>query len=153
MLLYLVRHGDAVSKNVNADRPLSKKGRLEVTKAADHLAANIRLLPRYLYHSSKTRAAETASIFAQILPGAPSPKKHSGLLPMDDPAIWAKTINRMDRDVMLVGHLPHLSRLSSLLLAWDPGKDLVEFNTGTVVCLEKTRDWHLKWMLSPQILR
>jgi phosphohistidine phosphatase len=72
---------------------------------------------------------------------------------MDDPAAWAERLEVMDQDTMLVGHLPHLPSLSSLLLLWDSGREILDFTTGTVVCLEKTSAWRVKWMISPDILK
>ena len=59
----------------------------------------------------------------------------------------------MDRDTMLVGHLPHMSRLASLLLLWDAGREIINFSPGTIVCLEKSSGWRVKWMISPDTLK
>jgi phosphohistidine phosphatase len=72
---------------------------------------------------------------------------------MDDPAAWAERLEVMDMDVMLVGHLPHMSRLASLLLLWDSGREVLDFAPGTVACLEKVGGWRVKWMISPDTLR
>jgi phosphohistidine phosphatase len=54
---------------------------------------------------------------------------------------------------MIVGHLPHLPRLASLLLLSDSGREILDFTPGTVVCLEKTGSWRVKWMISPDTLK
>ena len=54
---------------------------------------------------------------------------------------------------MLVGHLPHMSRLASLLLLWDSGREVLDFKPGTVACLEKVGGWRVKWMISPDTLK
>jgi phosphohistidine phosphatase len=72
---------------------------------------------------------------------------------MDDPSLWAERLPGSDRDILLVGHLPHLSKLASLLLLWDPGRDIIDFTPGTVLCLEMTDNWKVKWMLSPHVLK
>ncbi|MBI3989381.1 MAG: hypothetical protein HY347_07165 [candidate division NC10 bacterium] len=40
--------------------------------------------------------------------------------------------------LMLVGHLPHLSRLTSALLVGDPEREVIRFRMGAIVCLSKT---------------
>lgn len=54
--------------------------------------------------------------------------------------------------LMLVGHLPHLSRLASLLLVGDPRRDLIPFRNGGIVYLVKAeRGWLLEWVLTPEL--
>jgi len=57
-------------------------------------------------------------------------------------------------NVMLVGHLPHLSRLSGLLISGDPDRKVIEFKNGGVVCLERDDEgnWSVVWIIIPQIL-
>ena len=153
MLVYLMRHGEAVSEREDPARPLSRQGETDVRELAGLLAHRFRLMPGHIFHSPKLRAAQTASIISQALPLAPAPEEMDGLRPSDDPAVWSQHLEVMDKDVMLVGHLPHLPRLASLLLLADTGKDILDFTPGTVVCLEKTGRWRVKWMISPQTLK
>jgi phosphohistidine phosphatase len=153
MLLYLVRHGEAVSEREDPARPLSSEGQREIKAVATLAASSFHLMPGYLYHSPKTRAVQTARILAEALDQSPEPQEHSGLLPMDDPGQWVDSLSGFDRDLMLVGHLPFMGRLASLLLTWDAGASLVEFSTGTILCLEKAGGWHVKWMVSPGVLK
>ena len=152
MLIYLVRHGEALSELEDPTRPLSALGKGNIQRLGAHLARHVKLMPGYIYHSPKARAAQTASIISGALPQAPAPVQTDGLGPMDDPDIWAERLSSADRDVMLVGHLPHLSRLASLLLIWDAGKEIADFTPGTVLCLEKTGSVRVKWMISPRVL-
>jgi phosphohistidine phosphatase len=153
MLLYLMRHGEAVSQLENTQRPLSKRGEADVADLAGLLAQRFKLMPGHIFHSPKARAAQTASIISQALPRAPAPEETDGLTPSDDPAIWAEHLEVMEKDTMLVGHLPHLPLLASLLLLFDSGKDIIDFTPGTILCLEKSGKWRVKWMISPDILK
>ncbi len=153
MLVYLVRHGEAVSEREDPSRPLSKQGEAEIAELAALLAHRFKLMPGFIFHSPKLRAAQTASIIGQALPRVPAPEEVEGLRPMDDPAAWAERLEVMDMDVMLVGHLPHMSRLTSLLLLWDSGREVLDFAPGTVACLEKVGGWRVKWMISPDTLK
>jgi phosphohistidine phosphatase len=49
------------------------------------------------------------------------------LLPNDDPQEWASRLSEEKEDIMLVGQLPHLSKLASLLLAGSYEKDIIDF--------------------------
>lgn len=154
MNLYLVRHGEAVSKLEDPSRPLSEAGRSEVSGVADFIGGNFRIHLGSIYHSPKARAADTALIMADRLGFAGSVKATDGLLPMDDPAVWAERSAGIQMDTMLVGHLPHLSSLTSLLVGWNSADAIAHFDTATVVCLEgDSRGWMVKWMISPSALK
>ena len=153
MLVYLVRHGEALDQVEDTARPLSEKGERDITALAELLARQYKIMPGYIYHSPRLRAAQTASIIGDILPGVPAPQEASGLGPTDDPALWADDMEAMDRDVMLVGHLPYMSRLASTLLLWDARREILNFTPGTMVCLEKSGIWRVKWMISPDTLK
>ena len=153
MLIYLVRHGEALSEQENPERPLSTMGRRNIQRLGAHLAQHIKMFPGYIYHSPKSRAAQTATLLSQSLPNVPAPVQTDGLMPMDDPGTWAERLSTLDRDIMLVGHMPSLSRLASLLLAWDAGKEIDDFTPGTILCIERTGACRIKWMLSPRVLK
>ena len=149
MLDYLVRHGEAVDQMEDTARPLSKRGEREIKEVSDLLTRRFILMPGYIYHSPKLRAVQTAVIISETFLQAPIPVEADNLLPMDDPAVWAERLEVMDLDTMLVGHLPYMSRLASLLLLWDAGREILDFTPGTMACLEKTGGWRIKWMISP----
>ncbi|MFP3928317.1 MAG: phosphohistidine phosphatase SixA, partial [Desulfobacteraceae bacterium] len=134
MRLYLVQHGRPVPKEQDPDRPLSDEGRREVERVANFLSqAGIRV-PR-VEHSGKTRAAQTAELLVKrVNPGAAA-EPRSGLGPLDDPASFASSVAEQEEDRMLVGHLPHLDRLASLLAAGDQEAGVADFKQGGVVCL------------------
>ncbi len=54
---------------------------------------------------------------------------------------------------MLVGHLPHLSRLAALLLAESPEPEIVAFRNAGVVCLERQEGrFAVRWILTPELV-
>src|SRR5690242_18384770 len=137
MKLYLMRHGEALPSTTDAQRPLSNEGRLQVesvTKRLQEQEAN----PKYIYHSGILRAQQTAEIAAQYLQ-VHTVETIADLLPESAIEPILNQINLWTEDTMLVGHLPYLSDLLSLLS--DEGY-YVEFDTATVACLEKTSQ---KW--------
>ncbi len=155
MRVYIARHGHAVASEQDSKRPLSEQGRRDVQRMASFLArAQVRVAR--VVHSGKTRAAQTALLLAEVIgPGRLVEEMSMGLNPEDDPSHAAKAIAGWNEDVMLVGHLPHLGRLVSLLIAGDGDRSVVDFSTGAVACLERGDNgsgWRLCWMLEPKLL-
>jgi len=153
MRLYLVQHGTALSKEADPDRPLSPEGAREVGEmvaffARRHLSVN------ELWHSGKTRARQTAMALAGAL-RAPNLRERDGLNPKDSIDPLAEALRRRDADLMVVGHLPFLSRAASLLLTGDADREVVAFQNAGVVCLERNEAdarWRLLWALTPELL-
>lgn len=153
MRLYLVRHGKATSDLEDPRRPLSESGRQQVEKVARQ-AARAGVRPVEIRHSGKLRAQQTAEILAKHLEPGRSIQVQSGLAPNDDPAAAVELAATAEGDTMLVGHLPHMSCLASLLLCGNADKDLILFKTAAIVCLERGSPggpWLLRWILSPEI--
>ena len=153
MLLYLVQHAEAKKEELDPSRPLSEKGLQDIRKLANYLSQlNIRIFK--IFHSSKLRAKQTAEVISEALTPVKGISEVDGLAPLDDPHIWAGRLKDISDDVMLVGHLPHLSRLSSLLLSGKADRDLISFRMAGAVCLKREDDvsWSLQWMLTPDIV-
>lgn len=155
MKLYLVRHGDAVQKTVDSKRPLSEKGIMEVSSVAHYMALKNDTKPVQIVNSGKLRAKQTAEILARHLHYNAALDEDNALEPMEDTSIWADRLDKLDQDTMLVGHLPYLGKLVSLLLYRDENAKEVFFQPAAVVCLEKTdvNKWDLKCSLSPEMVR
>ena len=154
MNLYLVRHGKAVSKEEDALRPLSERGKEETAKVAAFLGANPEVIVKAIFHSGKLRAKQTAEAIAEKLRPPEGIQETNGLTPEADPSIWAGRLEETTDDIMLVGHLPHLAKLLSLLLVRDENKSLIAFSTSAVVCLGKgiSDNWQIRWILTPEML-
>jgi phosphohistidine phosphatase len=154
MKLYLIQHGRAKTKEEDTERPLSELGWTQTKKVAILMAAAGRIKPNKIYHSVKTRARQTAELIAQHLDLLDNLEQADGLAPMDDPSIWAENIVKTTKDVMLVGHLPHLEKLAALLLFQDENKTTIKFQNSGILCLERddSSAWSLEWMVVPQVL-
>ena len=153
MFLYLIQHGEAVSKDEDPERPLSSTGVEDVNRVAAYAAANCGIeVGAGIFHSGKLRARQTAEIVASVL-NLPGPEQADGLKPMDDPTIWQSRLAESLQDQVLVGHLPYMSRLVSLLLTGDPGENIVQFKMGGVVALKRAEGlWSLQWQIVPDII-
>jgi phosphohistidine phosphatase len=153
MHLYLVQHGAATPETENPQRLLTNEGRRTVEGVAEHLSRMGVALGR-IEHSDKPRARQTAEILAARLRPAKGVAQVAGLAPNDGVESTYKRLNEETESVMIVGHLPHLSRLASRLLGNDPERVLLKFQMGGVVKLERDADggWTVSWMLMPDLL-
>lgn len=153
MNLYLVQHGVPVTKDIDPARPLSERGRQDVTEVARFIAKNMGMNVSYIHHSGKLRARQTADILAAGL-DLPEPTETDGLAPLDDPSIWTSRLEVLSDSVMLVGHLPHLAKLAAALLCGGPDTTPVAFQMGGIVGLARAEQrWSLTWMIVPDMLQ
>jgi phosphohistidine phosphatase len=135
MRLYLVHHADAVGPDVDPLRPLSSQGRARVEALAQRAAAR-GVKPAVIWHSGKLRARQTAEFFWRICQPLAQFSAMRGLQP-DDPPRWiADTLMGETRDIMLVGHMPHLSGLLTLLISGQSGAAVPDFPSHGIVELQ-----------------
>ncbi len=154
MQLYLMRHGEAESELTDAQRPLSETGRNDIQGVAAFVRANIAINVKTVFHSGKTRARETAEILFSSVTSSKPMQVDDRLSPNADPEIWKDRLVGERENLMLVGHLPHLNRLVALLVCGDASRTVVNFTTGTLVCLENNHSecWVVKWAIAPEVL-
>jgi phosphohistidine phosphatase len=152
MKLYLVRHGDALAEREDPSRSLSSTGQSEIERLAKWLAdAHVSLSE--IRHSTKNRAAQTTRIIAEALAPQPKTREVQGLAPNDDFRRVAEDLVHEEGDLMLVGHLPFVGLLGSLLLKGSPDAARVSFPTGGMLVLERTDDrWKLEHVIDPHRL-
>ena len=153
MKLYLVQHAKAASKQADPQRPLTEEGRRDIQKVASFIRP-LGLGLDYLWHSGKKRAAETAEILAEALEIKKTKTARDGLGPNDDVAALKNELAPLQQDVMIVGHLPFLSKLASLLLAGSESAGTVAFKQGGIACLSRSdqNQWQIDWMVIPELL-
>jgi len=150
MALYLVQHGKNLPKEQDPDKGLSPEGRSEVERIAN-VAKGYSVKVAAIKHSGKKRALETAKIFADALRPVDGVQETGGIAPLDDVTKFKP--NSRD-NLMLVGHLPFMERLTSYLTAGSTDKTVFKFQNGGIVCLDQEpekQSWHIKWALMPNI--
>lgn len=150
MKLYLIQHGKSLSKDVDSGRPLSPEGEKEVARIANFLQ-NAGVEVNTILHSGKIRAHQTAEILAEALFCEDSVVTTEGINPNDPVIDFANTLDRINRDTMIVGHLPFMARMVSLLVIGHEDSPLINYKPGSVVCLEKDENhhWLIQWMIRP----
>jgi len=150
MKVYLARHGEAVSSQLDPQRPLSEQGITDIRKVASYIKS-MGISVEYIWHSGKRRAEQTAEILAESVSVMKDCSAHNHLRPNDDISIIVEELEAYNTDIILVGHLPFMAYLASLLIA---GSETVSFDAGTIICInrEKSGRWQIEWMISPKLL-
>ena len=149
--LYVLQHGAAVTKEEDAQRPLSNDGRLDVERVAQHLADKDVLVQRIL-HSGKLRAEQTAKLVSGKLAPDVEPEAVDGIAPNDDPAKFIEQLGHIEGAVLVASHMPFVSNLCSMLLTGESGTQF-GFTPATIACVDYAGgQWSLQCMIRPEIL-
>ena len=153
MQLYLVQHAEAVSKDVDPGRPLSSRGEHDAGAMATFLQQS-RVEVETIVHSGKMRAHQTAELLAEKILLQGDVAAIPGINPDDPVDVFAAKVSQLRHNTMIVGHLPFMARLVSLLVSGNPEDSLVAFTPGTVVCLEHVPEegWRVSWMIRPELV-
>jgi phosphohistidine phosphatase len=153
MDLYLMQHGEAKAETEDPTRPLTDAGRSAVERVAARAQATGMTIDRCI-HSGKLRAEQTAQVLASSVGGYVEARE--GLAPNDPVARVARWLPELGTDpsIALIGHLPSLDRLASLLLADDENAQVIRFQMGGLVKLVPKREragFAVAWVLPPEI--
>jgi phosphohistidine phosphatase len=141
MKLYLLRHGEAKSKDEDPEQALTDNGQAAVLRVASF--------------AQGAGVSATAEIIAGLLKPTPALSASDGLDPMDEPGIWMSRLDEEKQPIMLVGHLPYMGRLASVLLCGNSEKETITFTAGSMLCLHRSTEgaWTVQWMITPAMLR
>lgn len=153
MKLYLVQHAKAASKDADPQRPLTEEGRRDIQKVAAFIKS-LTLSVDYLWHSGKTRARQTADVLSEVVEVKKEMAAHDGLSPNDNVTVLKNELISGRQDIMIVGHLPFLPKLASLLLTSSESSNTVAFKNAGIVCLDYSDDnqWQFDWLIIPELL-
>jgi phosphohistidine phosphatase len=152
MALYLVQHGKNLPEDMDIHKGLSEEGIAEVKRIAE-VARHYGIKVSKIFHSVKTRSRQTAQIYASFLDVKNEIEETEGMKPLDDVVNFAEKIEGAE-NIMLVGHMPFLDKLTSYLVVGSDEKPIMKFQNGGIVCLHKEGDsqtWIIKWTLMPNI--
>jgi phosphohistidine phosphatase len=153
MIIYLLRHGDAVdaARFEDNERPLSDFGRRQASAVGRYLAGSQSGI-QHIYCSPLLRALQTGEAVREELGQAPIQTTELLLSTGDPREIVRELQNSPVQSVLLVGHEPHLSRTISVLL-WGDVRGRVEMKKCSLACvstpdpLEESRGV-LQWLVS-----
>ena len=154
MDLYLMQHGAALTDEQDPARPLTEAGHSDVERVVARARRAGVDVDRCL-HSGKLRAQQTASLLADALE-IPEVEAHAGLNPGDDVAAFAGWLAQIPEtgSVAVVGHLPFLGKLASLLVAGDEAAAVIRFRNAGLVKLVRKKDapgYCVAWILVPEL--
>ena len=163
MRLSLLRHGIATERGSpgyedDSQRPLTAKGQRRMWRAAEGMLA-LGVTCDLLLSSPYLRARQTAEIVAQVLKIADGTHLSATLAPDGNPKQLIEELRTDGRaqHIMLVGHEPYLSRLTSMLLTGSPNLTVVMKKGGLCTLDLETlrfgRCARLAWLLTPRQLR
>ena len=143
-VIYLVHHADAVGPEVEPQRPLSLSGRTHAESLAQQAAVK-GVKPVAIWHSGKLRARQTAEPFLRLCNPLADFAAIRGLQPTDPPTSIVDLLHSEERDVMLVGHMPNLPRLFTMLVKGDESV-LLPFPLHGMIALERAGErWREVW--------
>jgi len=152
MKLYLVQHAKAASKDIDPARSLTEEGLRDIQKVASFIKP-LHLSVDCLWHSGKKRAQQTAGCLAEVITITKEHNDRDGLAPNDDVKAIENQIMSLKQDIMIVGHLPFLSNLASLLVIGRDSSETVAFKNAGIVCLNyNDNKWRLDWIIIPELL-
>jgi phosphohistidine phosphatase len=147
-MIYLIRHADAVSDEVDPARPLSAKGRDQTARVCARLG-KVAFKPVEIWHSPLVRSRETAELLAQGLNLSAPLVLKPGLEPDDDPSVMAALLKAETKDVAAVGHEPHLGVLACLLVH-GPTRPAIFFpfpKAGVLALSCDGKRWRSEWLV------
>ena len=153
MKLFLVQHAKAASKEIDPERPLTEKGFNDIKKIAAFIKP-LNLKVDYLWHSGKKRAQQTAEVLDDVINTTNDIAAQNCLAPNDDISTIKEKIISNQQDTMIVGHLPFLSKLASMLLTGSESLEIVAFKQAGILCLDCSDEnqWQLDWIITPEIM-
>lgn len=152
IILYLIRHADAVQQSPDRTRPLSSKGEESARRMGAWLAACKLAAPHRVLHSGLVRAEQTARIIADAC-GWPAPAAAKNLKPNDDCQAWIEQLAEEPANLAIVSHMPFVGALAAALLCGDPGGMLMDFKKMSVAALERQDGvWSLRWFIRPALI-
>ena len=152
MEIFLVQHGQAMTKVEDPLRPLTLEGADSVERMA-RWAHDACIPVTQIRHSGKLRAEQTAQIFADYLKPSGSFISIPGLGPNDDVVSVARTVIDEAANTMFVGHLPFLGRLAAYFVTGNAENQLVKFRNAGIVCLVQEHGrWFINWVTTPDLL-
>ena len=113
----------------------------------------------HIYHSGKLRAQQTAEVLARHLGIAEKVEAKEGLDPSDNVAPIKDWLDRLSSDgmrsIVIVGHLPFLDKLTSLLVAGTEDAQVVVIqNAGIVKMVPKSSGsgYSVQCIITPDIV-
>jgi phosphohistidine phosphatase len=154
----LVRHGEAVSGGADAERALSPEGEKGIDQLAQALAV-LGVKPDVILSSPLLRARQTGVILQRALSPEVALTSEELLAPEASTERLIHRLRELPRDatVFLIGHLPQLGELLTILVWGQPEREM-PISKGGVCFIEfegapRVGDGKLRWLLTNKIIK
>jgi phosphohistidine phosphatase len=144
-MIVLVHHAHALGPDVDPQRPLSSRGLAQAEWLATQAHAR-GVKPVVIWHSGKLRARQTAEAFYRICNPFADFRMVRGLRPDDSPAWMRDELDLETRDVLAVGHMPHLPDLARALV---PSLQSFPLNGLVQIARDQAGKWAEVWRAQP----
>jgi len=156
MLIYFLRHGEAVTTGDDWSRTLTTEGANRIRAEAAVLKA-LDVRPDAIFTSPLPRAVQTAEIVAEILSPDRSVQTREELAPGASLGDLQHVLSGLEGDgsVLVVGHEPDLSSIVAALIA--SGSARIELKKGGLALVESDvpvgpGSGKLRWLVEPALL-
>jgi len=154
MEIYLMQHGPNLSKDEDAEEPLSPDGKIQVSKAAKAIK-RMGLQFDLIIASPKKRSQQTAELVAKAVgfpvEGIVETEKVKAMTPAEETIAYLVQFDEKE-SILIAGHLPSLAEVASALLT-SGSKATIQFERGGIgrIDVEKlpTNEGRLRWYLTP----
>ena len=144
MYLYLIQHARSKPVTEDPERGISSIGKKETLEICRYIKTED-IKTDEIWVSSKKRSQETADLITMNTSLENIIYEKDFLNPDDPVETAAKFINHRKKTIMIVGHLPFLSKLSSFLLTGSVNYQLIKYrNSGIVTLLYENDMWSVK---------
>ncbi len=152
--IYLIQHAEAKNKMKDPNRPLTEKGIFNLQKISKYAFESLSIKIDKIYHSEKRRSIETAQILSEFLNPLGGITYMEGLNPNDSIDIILNKLEILKENVMIVGHLPHIEKLSSFLLCGDKNRKIINFKNSCIACFDinKDRSSTIDYIIFPDLI-
>jgi phosphohistidine phosphatase len=158
MDIYLIQHGESKPKEEDPARPLTDAGKRTSGRMAV-LLGSLGISFDRVFHGGKLRAQQTAEILANQLKIRDRVEARTGLDPLDSVELaknWlSEQAQRGVKAIAIVGHLPFLDKLASLLVTGNETAGIIAFQYAGVLRLAprgQGEGYRVRWMLAAELL-
>jgi len=153
MLLIVMRHAEALSKEEDPYRALSEFGKID-SNLIGRFIKRAQMDITTIYHSPKLRSKQTAEIVADCLSLNDKIEQLACLDAAADFKDLRKGIEDLSENSLIVGHLPNVGLLSDYLLGKkSTPASALHLPTASAACFTNEMGyWALQWLIEPSLL-
>ena len=149
MYLLLMQHAKSKSADEDPERGITDTGKEETASVSIQLQS-LNFTVEEIWHSTKKRSRETAEIVTSYNNLKNKISEKDFLSPMDEVKPAVKVINTFNKNIMIVSHLPFLSKLASSLITGTEYYEPVKFlNSAAVIFIKEGDKWKIASLITP----